>query len=221
MYAQQNNDFIRNCLYNKEIYLNDKNSPIKDGYIEDYPSGLYFLPDGIKNDNLSRHEIESFWADFINELTKITIFENNFNFLIFICQGHNYFNDFIMREIAYQKFITINMLPGSIVNCIDEHKKGKGKVHLVGEKNIPYISNQLADLLEASFLYFPDCFSEDLLEFVYLKKKNRISQETKKFIKQIMERVGIKNGIMIDRDNRVLDRFFSFMKGKFGRRLYD
>jgi hypothetical protein len=70
-------------------------------------------------------------------------------------------------------------------------------------------------------MYFPDEFSDDFLEYVYLKKKNRISQETKCFIKQIMHLLGIKTEFKIDRSQWILSRLFSFMQRKTERRKYD
>lgn len=198
MYAQQNNEFIRNCLFNKDIYLNDENSPYRNSYIENYPLSLYLLPDGIRKDNLGSSDLEKYWRDFIMELARITIFENDFSFLIFICQGNNYINSLVMNNVANLKFLTVSMLPGSIAYGINERKKGKGKVHLVGGKNIGYISNQLNEMEEAPFLYPPDNFSDDFLEFIYLKKKNRTSCETKEFINQIVELIGIKNKMAIN-----------------------
>lgn len=193
MYAQQNNEFIKNCFFNKEIYLNDENTPSRNSCIEKYPAGLYLLPDGIRKDNLNSSELERYWQDFIMELARITIFEKDFSFLIFVCQGNNYINNMVLNNFANLKFITVGMLPGSIAYGINERKKGKGKVHLVGGKNIGYIANQLNEIEEPPFLYPPNNFPDDFLEFIYLKKKNKTSYETKEFINKIMELIGIKN----------------------------
>jgi len=192
MYAQQNNEFIKNCLFNKEIYLNDENSTCRNSYIENYPLGLYLLPDGIRKDNFNLLDLERYWRDFIMELARITIFEKDFSFLIFICQGNNSINNLLMNNVANIKFLTVSMLPGSIAYGINERKNGKGKVHIIGNKNIGYISNQLKEMEEAPFLYPPDNFTDEFLEFIYLKKKNNTCHETKDCINRIVELMGIK-----------------------------
>ncbi|MDX9871860.1 MAG: hypothetical protein RBT41_05540 [Clostridia bacterium] len=192
MYAQRNNDFLHNCFFNKEIYLADKHSPAPEKYIEEYPPELYFLPDGLKKDNLDLAETEKHWPDFIHTLSRITIFEKGHQFLIFICQGHSSFNELILQQIAYLKFITVNMLPGSIVYGLNVRKEGGGKVHLIGVKHAPYIDRQLAELGEAPLFYAPDCLYNDFLEYVYLKKKNRITPESRAFIARIAGNLGVR-----------------------------
>jgi hypothetical protein len=193
MYAQQNKEFIKNCLFNKEIYLNDENTSFRNPCIEKYPASLYLLPDGKRKDNLNFSELKRYWQDFIMELARITIFEKDFNFIIFICQGNNYINDMVLNSFVNVRFITLSLLPSSIAYGINERKNGKGKVHLVGSKNIGYIVNQLNEIEEPPFLYPPNNFINDFLEFTYLKKKNKTSYETKEFINKIMELIGIKN----------------------------
>lgn len=201
MYIQKNNDFIKDCLFNKDIYLGDQNSPHKNSIIENYPPDLYLLPDGINKESINLTEIERNWQEFIIDFTRLTIFEKGFNFLIFICQGNNDINNFVLNNIANLQYITINMLPGSIAYGINERKKDKGKVHLVGSKNIKYISGQLNEIEEAPFLYAPDSFANDFLEFVYLKKKKNItSEDSKKFINQIVATIGVKPKEKIEKE---------------------
>jgi len=193
MFIQGNNDFIRNCLFNTEKFLTDENSPDKYRHLKDYPPDLYFLPDGKSEDNLTWSELESGWKAFITELTRITIFENNFNFLIFSCQGKSMFNDIVMNELSYLKFITVNMLPGSIVYALNERKKARGNIHIIGTKKVGYITDQLNDLNEAPFLFPPVSFEDNFIDYVYLKKYGRIGHDTQQFLRQILDKIGVKS----------------------------
>lgn len=201
MYAQKNNDFMRNCLFNKDIYLGDENSCYKNSAIEKYPIDLYLLPDGIEKESVYLSDIEKNWQEFITDFTRMTVFEKGFNFLIFICQGINSINNFVLNNVANLQYITLNMLPGSITYGINERNKGNGKVHLIGSKNIKYITSQLNEIDEAPFLYYPDNFSDEFLEFIYLKKKkNATSEESKRFINQIIGIVGIRHKEKIENE---------------------
>ena len=192
MFMQNNNDFIRNCLFNGEIYLKDGNSPEKRRYIADYPEQLYFLPDSMRSDSPDWPELQNNWKSFIIELARIIIFENDFSFLIFVCQGKSLFNDIVVNELAYVKFISVNMLPGSIAYALDARRKGRGNVHVIGTRKIDYIMDELTDLGEDPFLYPPVSFEHDFTDYAYIKKHRRISDETRLFIKRILDKTGVK-----------------------------
>lgn len=193
MYAQQNNLFIKNCLFNKEIYLADRNSPAGYSYVEEYPANFYMLPDGMRDDNLSLSEIEKYWPHFVEDLVKTVMFEKDFSFLIFICQGHSRFNEVILSEYANIRYLTVNMLPGSIIYGMREIKRAKGKISIISNARVPYINNQLRRLGITPVMYPPAKLAEEFLEFVYIKKMRRLSQDTMLFINKIIEVLGIKN----------------------------
>lgn len=210
MYNQPHNCFYKDCFFNIEKYLKDKNSPRRHTWYEDYPKDLFFLPDGIWTDDLNRAEMEFLWKQFVTELARVIIFEKGFHFLIFTSYGKNTYSDVVLDELSYLNFITVNMLPCSIVYAINERRKGQEKVHIIGTKKAGYIVNQLADLAEAPFLYLPDQFAHDFLEYVYLKKINRISLETNSFINEILALIGIKMEREKDTNNK--SRLISFNK---------
>jgi len=193
MYAQQNNHFIKNCLFNKEIYLADKNSPAGYSYVEEYPTNFYMLPDGMKDDNPALAKIEEYWPRFVEDLVKTVIFEKDFSFLIFICQGHSKFNEVLLSEYANIRYLTVNMLPGSIIYCMEEIKRAKGKVTIISNTRASYINKQLQRLGIPPVFYPPAKLAEEFMEFVYIKKMRRLSQETMSFINKIIEVLGIKN----------------------------
>lgn len=74
------------------------------------------------------------------------MFEQDFNFLIFSCFGDSVFTDVIMQELAYLRFVTVNMLPCSIAAGIVETKQNAGKTRLIGTQRIPYLQDELTEL---------------------------------------------------------------------------
>lgn len=191
MFAAPNNQFIKNCFFNKRQYLEDPHTPDREIDLSQYPDNLFFLPDGKREDNVPEEQIKKIWRDFITELTRIIIFEKDFNFLVVSCFGKNEISDVIMNDLAYLKFITVNMLPGSIISGLNHHK-GTGRAYFIGTNYIRYLANELKDLQEAPFLYPPGCFEEDFLDFIYLKKHWKVGQETQSFINHLVDLAGVK-----------------------------
>lgn len=215
MFAQEHNDFIRNCLFNGERYLEDDNSPEKPGYIADYPRRLFFLPDSMRVDCPVCPEQHGNWKSFMSELARIIIFEQDFNFLIFVCHGKSLFNDLVMNELAYSKFMVVNMLPGSMAYALNARSKGRGNIHVIGSRKINYIENQLKGMGEGPFLYPPVSFEDDFTNYTYLKKYRRIGEETRLFIKQVLDKTGVKlNNSQVDAGfKNVLNK----LAGAFGK----
>ncbi len=128
----------------------------------------------------------------MTELTKIIMFEKDFNFLIFCCYGEDIFTENIMKDLAYLKFISINMLPGSIAYGIKERKNGRGDIRIIGEQKISYLLEELNELGEVPFLYPPANFADDILGYIYLKNFKKISQESWRFIDRITAAIGVR-----------------------------
>jgi hypothetical protein len=199
MYVQQDNDFIRTCLFNNEKYREDGYWRDKDRHLASYPASLFFLPDGMREDNIPLAQMKEYWPAFVTELTKVIMFEKDFNFLIFCGCGENTFTEFVMQEIAYLRFITISMLPGSIAYGIKERKTGHGKTRLIGTKKVKYLLDELKELGEDAFLYPPVNFTDEILGYIYLKNLKKISQESWHFINHLTAVIGIRKN---DEENR-------------------
>ncbi|MCR4443463.1 MAG: hypothetical protein QHH10_14280 [Peptococcaceae bacterium] len=195
MFAGRKTEFYKDCLFNAEKYQQDKHTAGISPDVGDFPPNLYFLPDGRREDNLKWAEMENNWRSFITELARVILFQKDFNFLLFCGHGKSMFNDVVLDELAYIKFITVNMLPCSIVYGLKEMKDGPGKINLIGTSKIGYIEDQLNDLKKPPLLYPPRSFAEEFTDYVYLKKKSRIGPETRHFIKQVTELIGIKSDL--------------------------
>jgi hypothetical protein len=192
MYIQGNNDFIKSCLYNNEKYLDDPYSGKERDHVKYFPPGLFLLPDMKRDDNAAQLEMEEHWRDFATELFRLVIFERGFHFLIFVGTGKDLFNDVILDEVAYTKFITVDMLPPSILKGIAEREKEPDRIHLVGTRNVSYINKEFISLNEAPFLYPPEGLEKDFLNYVYTQDYRKITRDTQIFINNLLERIGIK-----------------------------
>ena len=115
MYIQGNKDFIKKCLNNTDGYLN---SPYNTGdyeHLEYLPPSLYFYLIVRERIILQSQRWKNIGLLFIMELSRFIIFEKGFHFLIFISSGRNYFNQVVLNEVTYAKFITVDMLPSSVL----------------------------------------------------------------------------------------------------------
>lgn len=195
MYVQGNNDFIRNCLYNAEKYRQDPytvNREETEDLLHFFPDTLYFLPDGKREDNASQAVMQEQWKAFITQLARIIIFEKGFNFLVFVCTGRNSFNQVVLEELAYTRFITVDMLPANVLYGINEREKRKGRTFIVGSRQVSNINKEIKALGTDPFLYPPDCFINDFLQYVYTRDYRKITGETHTFVLTLMEAVGVK-----------------------------
>jgi hypothetical protein len=191
MYTQDNKDFLHNCFFNNEKYLNDVNSFDNYQHISKYPSQLFFLPDMQLEEN---NEINATkWKDFVSEFTRMLMFEKDFHFVIYLCNGKNLLNDIIINEIAYLKFVTIDLLPSSIKQAIKLKEQPSGNINVIGTKNIKFINEEIKIYSKDAFLYLPNTFEEEFLNYLYLRNKNNLNNENEAFIKTILEIIGIKS----------------------------
>lgn len=211
MFSQGNNGFIKNCLFNTEKYFADPHSPDKENVILDFPPELYFLPDLKKEDNIPRTEMNKYWKAFVTELCRIIIFEQGFHFVIFTSAGKNEFNDLILNELSYSRFITVNMLPSSILFGINERKKSPGSVHIIGTKQVRFIEQEIRDLGVEPFLYPPKTFEEDLMHYLYSKRRRGFTEDTRRFIHGLTE----KTGVMLIKETRSIKLGIQKLKNIF------
>ena len=192
MFVQQGNDFIRNCLFNSVKYTEDGYWQEKDRHLDYLPANLFFLPDGIRKDNISIEQMKENWQAFVTKLTNIIMFEKDFHFLVFICYGDSIYTDAVMKELANLKFITVNMLPESIAYGLMQKNHGPRNVRIIGAKKVAYLLDELKEMEEEPFIYPPSGFTDEVLGYVYLKDFRRISRESWNFIDQITSLVGIR-----------------------------
>lgn len=199
MFSQRNNNFIKNCLFNSVKYIEEPNSPEKDSVLLDFPAELYFLPDVKREDNIPWTEMNQHWKEFVTELCRTLIFEQGFHFIIFTCSEQNGFNDTIINELAYTRFIIVNMLPSSIIFAINERKKSPANLHIIGTRQVNFIEGEIKELEEEAFLYPPKTFEEDFLRYVYSKRKGGFTEDTQGFINILTEKTGVR---LIPQENK-------------------
>ncbi|MGI6607133.1 MAG: hypothetical protein ACOX2X_08880 [Peptococcia bacterium] len=195
MFMQGNHDFMKNCFYNGEKYLNDPYALSREeskDFLEFLPSGLYFLPDGKREDSPCETVPQEQWAAFLTQLSRIIMFEKGFHFLIFVGSGRNRFNQQVLEEFTYTKFITVDLLPASILYGIKEREKGEGRTKIIGTKAVTKINKEIKGMGEEPFLYPPASFVDDFLQFVYTRNYRKITTETEAFVDMLMEAVGVK-----------------------------
>ena len=216
MYIQGNNDFIKNCFYNAEKYLKDPYTVNAGGGSSDYlrylPEGLYFLPDGKREDNAAEVPMMEHWQDFVTELSRIMIFEKGFHFLIFICAGRNFFNRVVLEELTYTKFLTVDMLPANVLYGLKEREKGQGRTQIIGTKQAKYLNKEIKGLNKELFLYPPVSFEEDFLHYVYSQDYRRITGETQAFINTLMEICGVKIPVPDVDKKSLVERIRTYLK---------
>ncbi|KAF0215360.1 MAG: hypothetical protein FD167_5213 [bacterium] len=192
MYSLGNNDFLKNCLFNRSKYLADTFSLDKYEHIQYYPDTLYFLPDGRREDNMSVKDALPKWREFVNDLSKLTMFEQDFHFLIYLCNGNSPFNELVINELAYLRFITYNLLPSSIIYAINEEKKGQENTHLIINGYTQYVSEELKELGNKAPLFCPEEFQTDILNYLYFKNYGDIGVKTQDFINNLVDKMGVK-----------------------------
>lgn len=192
MYMLGNNEFIRSCFFNTGQYLKDPHTPDPDIDLRYIPGGLYFLPDAAKDMCAPPTQMESKWRDFVLDLVRILLFENDFHYVIFIAGGTNFFNQVIFDEITGDKFITVNMLPGSIVRGLKLRKEKGAKIHLIGTGKYKLLGDEIKALQEEPLLYPPECFENDFLNFIYLKDYRKITSQSQKYINELLAAIGLK-----------------------------
>lgn len=195
MHIQGNNDFIRNCLFNAEKYQKDPYTVYREeteDLLHLFPANLYFLPDGKREDNASPTAMQEHWESFITQLARIIIFEKGFHFLLFVCAGRNHFNQVILEELAYTRFITVDLLPSSVLYGLKEREAGEGKTFTIGTKKIKNIDKEIKAMGAEPFLYPPEHLIDDFLQFVYTRNYRKITVETQAFVHTLLEAVGVK-----------------------------
>ena len=195
MFRQGNYDFLKNCFFNGEKYLDDPYALSREGnkdFLEFLPSSLYFLPDGKREDDPGETVPQEQWVAFLTQLARIIMFEKGFHFLIFVGSGRNRFNQQVLEEFAYTKFITVDLLPASILSGLKEREKGEGRTIIIGPKAVPKINQEIKGMGEEPFLYPPASFVDDFLQFVYTRNYRKITAETEAFVHLLMEAVGVK-----------------------------
>lgn len=216
MFSQRNNSFYKECLFNWKKYKFDLNTE-KEMVSRSYPDSLFFLPDGKRQDNIPLQEMKNNWQGFLLELVRELIFKQEFQFVIFVAQGINYFNEIIFQEIAYKKIITLDMLPGSIAYVMDMMRDRESNI-LIAVDGVKSIRKQADNYLEKNIVYIPSIFEKEIIDFTYMKKKKIINDDNHFILHEIMKNVGInipiekKNNISLSYLKKVKSAF-SFQKG--------
>ena len=120
------------------------------------------------------------------------MFERDFHFLIYLCNGWSEINKLIINKMAYLQFITVNLLPGSVVNAVDELFLEQGDLYLVASGYTDFLAKELKGLGSKQPLYCPDSFRADLLKYLYFKNYSAIGSQTQEFINRILEITGVR-----------------------------
>ena len=214
MYIQGNKDFIKKCLNNTDGYLNNPYNTEDYEHLKYLPQDLYFLPDCKREDNSAKSEMVEHWSAFIRELSRFIIFEKGFHFLIFISSGRNYFNQVVLDEVTYAKFITVDMLPSSVLYGLSERKKDEGRTQIIGTNNLKGINKEIRGFAEEPFLYPPATFENDFLNFVYSQDYRKITRETQAFINTLIEKIGVKLPDLKDVEKKSLGEKIAGYKSK-------
>jgi len=192
MYELGNNGFLRNCMFNSARYVRDSYVTEQNEHVQYYPESLYFLPDKVGGERLASQGSRPKWQDFFFELTRVTMFERDFHFLIYLCNGWSEINKLIINKMAYLQFITVNLLPGSVVNAVDELFLEQGDLYLVASGYTDFLAKELKGLGSKQPLYCPDSFRADLLKYLYFKNYSAIGSQTQEFINRILEITGVR-----------------------------
>lgn len=215
MFSLKNTDFIRNCLFNTEKYQEDTRFIEREELITQYPREMFFLPDRCPGDNSIPADISKSWREFITSLTRITIFEQNFNFLIFICEGLSEYNDLIINELAYTKFLSINLHPGSIVFARKESIKENGNLQIIGYQDMERNTCKFEANIDKPVLYPPSVIKKDFLKFIYNQNFREISDHTQVFIDSLTEQLGVKITKYIPaKEKSIFQRIINFQPGR-------
>jgi hypothetical protein len=216
MYLQGNNDFIKNCLNHAEKHLASPYATEDCQHLRYFPTGFYFLPDSKREDNATEREMKEVWRAFMMALSRFIIFEQGFHFLIFLASGRNFFNQVVLEEFTYLKFITVDMLPSSVLYGLRERKKEQGRVQIIGANNLKSINQELKGLREEPFLYPPQTFIADFLQYVYTQDYRKITRETQVFINRLMEISGVKVPTLDIEKKGLGERLRDYKKALFG-----
>lgn len=191
MYTNGNKAFLKNCLNQAEKHLNDPYALGPLEHLKYLPSTFYFLPDGISNQG--RVEKET-WSAFLQDLTRCLIFEQNFQFIIFLANGEHFFNQVVLEKFSYLKFRLIDPLPASVFWALQRRKKlGEQIICTRSTKNL---RKELRCLGEEPFLYPPDDLEGDFLHYVYEHQYRKISTATQNFINKFLVLCGVKVNLL-------------------------
>ncbi|MDD4753563.1 MAG: hypothetical protein PHT78_10020 [Desulfitobacteriaceae bacterium] len=212
MYIQGNKDFIKNCLYNGEGYINNSYTTEDSQNLKYLPQSLYFLPDAKREDNATDLEMEEHWRTFVMELSRYIIFEKGFHFLIFLTSGRNFFNEVVLEEVTYTKFLTVEMLPSGVLFGLRERQKDYDKTQIIGTDNLQFINKEIKGLAEEPFLYPPATFEHDFLNYVYTQDYRKISLESQEVINTLIERIGVKLPALDVRKKSIAEKLAEYKK---------
>lgn len=191
MYQLGNRNFLRNCYFNREKYLRDTYASDKYEHIRYYPESLSFLPDRELSDKqLPNKEEPTKWRDFFTELTRVTMFELDFHFLIYLCNGSSQINDLVFNEMANLRFKTINLLPGSIIAATAQGETTPTNLVLAGYT--VYLAKELKELSTLTPLYCDGSLPNEILNYLYFKSYSHIKPKTQELINEIIKRIGIQ-----------------------------
>lgn len=192
MYSSNNTGFLKKCIFNADKYLEDAYSlQREEKFISQYPKELFFLPDCCLTGNYLSEDVGRYWGDFITSLIRMTIFEQNFNFLIFIIDGVNEQNDLILNELTNIKFLSIGIDPGSIVFAQNENKKRSGNIQIIASQQLEHNFLRLNELFEKPVIYSPSVIQKDYLNFIFYKNFRKISNETHEFTSLLAGHIGV------------------------------
>jgi len=217
MYIQGNNDFIKSCLHNSEGYLQNPYTTENCEHLRYLPEGLYFLSDGKRDDNATKTEMKEHWRAFMMDFSRFIMFEKGFHFLIFLASGRSFFNEVVLGELTYLKFITVDMLPANVLYGLGERKKGQDRTQLIGTNNLKYINKEIKGLMEEPFLYSPETLEEDFLQYVYTQDYKKITRETQAFINSLIEISGVKLPRLDVEKKSLGERLREYKKSLFGQ----
>jgi len=192
MYSLGNREFLKKSLFNSTEYLEDTNALDNFPHLQYYPETLFFLPDGRRQDNLTAAEVQSTWPDFAAELTKIAMFEQNYHFLIYLCNGHSPLNDLILKELANLRFMTISLLPGSIVSAREQEIRKTEKTRLIVSGYLKYVVEELEEAGGLEPLYCSAEVQRDFLNYLYFKNYSEIGAVTQDFINNLLSQAGVR-----------------------------
>ncbi len=191
MYELGNKEFLRNCYLNSRKYLQDTYASDKFEHIKYYPESLSFLPDGEQEGKpIAMKEKQVNWRDFFTELTRVTMFELDYHFLIYLCNGSSAINDVVYKEMANLRFKIINLLPGSIIAATAQEKIDQANLVIAGYTG--YLAKELKELTSFTPLYCPESLSGEIIAYLYFKNYSHIKPKTQELINEIIKRIGIK-----------------------------
>jgi len=198
-------------VFNGKAFRNSREAYDRHHYVKNYPDLLYFFPDGSEEEWPKEEELKNKWESFMISWLQWAMFQENFQFIIFCGFGHSFYQDVVLKRVAYLKALIAHPWAGGFKLAQEAENMWPGKNLFLWSHPSPSLKKETKKLPRKQCFQVPYTIYTDFINITsFLQPPDELQAESAKFLEKVGQ--SFINSFFIPVPNKI---FFKRLKQIF------